>query len=418
MNGFRRTLIGASLLAATAGLQAQTETCQVGDARCYQRQYENACGQSDSTVRSCSAWIRSVEPRSKQGDRSAQVMQGHAYMAIANHLSTEADEQARSRASGLALFRQLVASDPSDAEATLALASFTSDPAERLQRLRQVVNLRPAGFIAAEALANELQRLGGTANLLEAAAAIERAAAAQPEPHKWRLAGRAISLYEEAGDSDHARQLRQDIRQQFGAQAMVDELSQASTRTPERTLQLVEKLCDPGAARAVGADGCLQALEVVVPSLAGMPNRDDAQRVADRVAKVMLDMSQEGELALYEADPNWRTRFERWTERMVSQGMESVTVLSASASIQLDKTKKLAALERATQLDPGNLSVAVTLGIEYMLQQRWDDAIRQFRAAKALPDARSKSAEAQQMLDQYIKQAEKGRDATRAANRR
>jgi hypothetical protein len=58
-----------------------------------------------------------------------------------------------------------------------------------------------------------------------------------------------------------------------------------------------------------------------------------------------------------------------------------------------------------------------------MLQHRWDDAIRQFQAAKAIPekaipDTRSKSADNQRMLDQYIQQAETAREAERAAARR
>lgn len=334
MNGIRFTLIGASLLVVSAGLRAQAESCQVGDAFCYQRQYEDACAQRDSTIQGCRAWIGSLEARAKQNDRAAQLMQGHAYMAIANHLGADADEQARSRTTGIAIFRQLVASDPSDAEAALAVAAFTPDPAERLERLRQVVKLKPAGFIAAESLADELQRLGGAANLLEAATVIDRAAAAQPAPSKWRLAGRAIALYEEAGSHDRARQLRQELRAEFGAQAMLNELSQGSALAPERTTQLLKKLCDPYAARAVGADACLKALDVVMPSLRNVPDRSSAQRLADDVAKVMLDMLREGKHALYEADPNWRTRFEQWMDGMVSQEMkekvsremESVTV--------------------------------------------------------------------------------------------
>lgn len=214
MSSIRKGLMAVGLAILSAAVQAQASACAAGDAVCYQRQYEQACAERNvSTAESCEAWIRQTDGR----DRVAHLMQGHGWMAIANHLDASPALKQQSREKGVAIFRQLAATDRSDAEALLALSTVTEDATERLQLLRQVVRLKPGGAIAVESLARELEKLGGREHLLEAAEAVERASSAQTGTPRMRLAERAIALFEAAGAPDRARELRQRIRQNVGA---------------------------------------------------------------------------------------------------------------------------------------------------------------------------------------------------------
>lgn len=348
MNGIRATLMGMWLLLSCAPLHAQMDSCAMGDSACYQRQYEQACAErTTATVQSCEAWIREVTTRASPNDRVAQLHVGHAHMAIANFLSADDDVKTRNRERGMAIFQQLIATDPADAAALGALAAATDDREERIRLLRQVAQLAPAEIYALRLLASDLQALGGAANLLEAAEAMRKAYAAQTGPNKWHLASRGISLYEEAGAQDRARELRQQVHEALDHKAKLEGLSQSSPQAATEAAEIVKELCYPAAMSAAGADHCLEALDRSMKALSSAAQPSEVQSLADTIAATMADASQEAELSLYEADPNWRTKFAQWMQSMVSQGLGSIRVYTAYASVELDETKRLQALERA-----------------------------------------------------------------------
>jgi Flp pilus assembly protein TadD len=73
-------------------------------------------------------------------------------------------------------------------------------------------------------------------------------------------------------------------------------------------------------------------------------------------------------------------------DKFRARGINSARLASVYASIALDETKRLQAMERAVQIAPQDFAARESLAVEYMQRGRHDDADRQFQQMQSSGD--------------------------------
>lgn len=418
MNCLRAASIGIWLLGgAASGFAAQSagERCGFGDAACYERQRENACAIREvATPERCTALIAAIEAYASRDDRAARHAVAHAHIALGTHLGQDPDGQSSSIAAATAIHRQLLLTDPSDTEAMLGIATFTDDPAERVDLLRRVVVLQPHP-ITVEALARELARTGRPEDLLEAAQTHEWAYSVNEGRTRWRHAAGAIRHFAEAGLHDRARAFRERARRDLAEEGLLDELSQILRVDAERIAGILRLLCAHEVHRSVGVDFCIDGLDAVLAGVREVEDRALAGSIADVAVDVLGGITlTQWEGPLTEADPDWHARVARWLDGVASQGLASVNGQWLRAMLESDPDNRVAMLQQTLRSAPENPRLFETLASEYMQQQRWDDALDMYRRAREL----STTDDQRRGIDRNIETAQRVRDAARGSSPR
>lgn len=403
-------VLSAALLftGAGAGAQAASATveikqCGAQDRTCFEQNHLSACMARAATVESCTRWTETLKPLASGGDRLALYMLGMAQAARAER-STVPAEQKSARAEAVNAYKQLIASDASDAQAILGLALATDDHAERIALLRKGTALAPKEIYALQLLAAELQGAGGKENLLEAADAFEKAYDVQTNLNKWHLGATAVALYEQADSPARAATLRERARQALDADSQLVELAPSRGVSPEVASAALEKLCNL-AVVALDASGCLRGVDLVFES--AKVTSPNAGALADATAAAMLTAAA-ADRALAEVRKDWRQSFTGMLDVLVSQKKASLSVLSAYALLTPDADKRLNLYEQAARLAPSNIAVAGRLGLEYLSRARWDDALRQFDKAQSL--AANTADAPRELRSQFAGYAQAARD--------
>lgn len=406
MNSIRTLLVSVIALPSISHAQAPDQSCNVGDSACYQRRYEGSCAPiGTTTVQSCKTWIGHLEDQASQGNRNARRALGSANAAIGLYLSKEPIEQAQYRDKALAIYRQLVAGDPNDVDALVGVATFAQGRAERLDSLRQAVKLQPSTAIA-NLLVAELRSSGNTNDLLEGAQVAESVYRNSEGLAKWNFGAFALDLYEEAGARTRVVALKERMREDFRGNALLNELSDAIDVAPERAVSISESLCQPEVVQGVGAEFCIKGIEIVVPSLPELADRSQARLLADRSARLLIQVVDlEATRALSDTEPLWRAKFAQLLDGIIQRGLESGRVYQARALLEPRAERQLSTLEEALRVTPNDATVLLIVASEYMQQQRWEEALALYQRAKELPA--TQSIDQQRMLEHNIQQAEK-----------
>jgi tetratricopeptide (TPR) repeat protein len=389
---------------AAAATSTEIRQCEAQDRACFEQNHVSACMARTATVESCTRWVEVLKPLASRNDRLALSMLGMADAARAER-STIPAEQKSARAEAVSAYKQLLALDPSDAQAMLSLAVATDDHAERISLLRKGTTLAPKEIYALQLLAAELQRAGGKQNLTEAAESYEKAYAVQTNMNKWHLAAMAIALYEQADAPAQATTLRERARQAIDADGLLVDLDPSRLVSAEQASATLAKLCYP-AVIALDASGCLRGVDLVFESAKATPS--GAGALADVTAAAMVNAA-EADLALSENRKNWRESFTGMLDVFLAQKKASVPVLNAYASLTPAADKRLDMYEQAARLAPSDIAVAGRLGVEYLSRGRWDDALRQFERGQSLAtNTAGASAELQSQFAGYMKAARDG----------
>jgi tetratricopeptide (TPR) repeat protein len=366
------------------GAEAAPQLCARGDSACYTQQHASACApRGQPAPQSCLEWVVSLDQRANSGDRAALRAQADAYGFLATYFTKGVVEQETAKQSALKKYRELISSDPEDSDAMVGIATFSESPAERIQLLREVVRTKPHP-ITVNTLIGELRKLDTTAAVLEAAKVADDYQRVSNGGTKWRFAAEAVDLYKAAGDSERAADVRQRAQQEVGVSAVLRELSTIRVSNPSRAAELLASICNSLIARTIGAKHCLDALELTVPSLRQISDRQEAQRLADRTAATMEQLAREARPALAEADPDWYPRVLGLLDRIPAQGFGSVMTWAAIAKVDRTQGGRTRALEGAVSFAPDNASLLSELAVSYREQRRWDEAIALYRRAKAV----------------------------------
>lgn len=399
------TVITIAIMCAQAATsQEWLGDCQFGDDRCYQRHYEAACATIPaSTEQTCMAWIRALSDRVGQGDRAAWRAQGAGYGAMAQHLAMDEQHRATSRERALAVYRQIVALDPMDADSMLGVATFTHSEDERLSLLREVARLRPVP-LNVRFLARELRRIGSTEALLEAADSLRAVYQGQSGRVKWGLASEAIELYEQAGEVDQARSLRRLVREDLEQSASIEDGA-----TNDQIVSGAQLRCDPSVTAAAGLEPCLIAFRGLRSRVSAASDAAQRQNLASVYAGIIIQVAGG-------ADSVVVNQLREAIEELHELGVSTVDVWRASALLEPSAVRRLQALEQALRLDPDNGVVLASIASEHMQQRRWEDAERLYGQAKESADMQT--PELQSMLDHNIEAARKMREVPELRNAR
>lgn len=204
--------------------------------------------------------------------------------------------------------------------------------------------------------------------------------------------------------------LREVVRlkpHQISVEAFIRELRELSTirgSSPDRAIELLDSICGPHVAKTIGARHCLDALELTVASLGQIPDRQGAQRLADRTAAMVGELVRVAGRELAEADPDWNPTVTGLLERIPAQGFGSLTTWAITARVDPTPAGRARALEQAVPFAPDNATVLSDLGVAYLEEGRRDDAVAVYRRARAVtpPDRLEQLRE----LDHYIRSAE------------
>jgi len=407
---FVTSAVALLLAGAAAGTEAAPVTrsditrCEAQDRTCFEQNHVSACMARSATAESCARWVAVLKPLANGNNRLALSMLGMADAALAERSAVPA-EQKSARAEAVSAYKQLLASDPSDAQAMLGLAVATDDHAERISLLRKGTTLAPKEIYALQLLAAELQRAGGKQNLAEAAESFEKAYAVQTNMNRWYLAAMGVALYEQAEVPARAATLRERARQALDADSLLVELGPSRAVSPEQASITLRKLCY-SAVVAIDASGCLRGVDLVFESAKGAS--PSAGALADVTAAAMVDAA-EADLALSESRKDWRESFTGMLDVFLAQQKTSIPVLNTYALLTPDADKRLDLYEQAARLAPANIGVVGRLGLEYLGRGRWDDALQQFDKAQSLAaNTAGGSGELQSQLAGYAKAAREG----------
>lgn len=384
MSLYRIGWIGVILACKVIGAEVSPQQCARGDSACYTQQHARACSiRNQATPESCLEWIGSLEDRASSGDRAALRAQADAYGYLATLLTRGDGVQVNSAHSAIKKYRELLSTDSQDVGAMGGIATLTEDTDERIQLLRDVVRLNPHP-ISVNALLDALRNLDTTASVLEAAMVADDIQRTLEGGMKWVYAAQAYKLYLAAGEAGRASALRQGAREELAVPAVLRELSANQAASPDRAVQLLDSICHPQVARTIGAQPCLDALEVVVPSLGKRADRREAQRLADRIAAIIWQLTNEAGLALAESDPDWHPRVMDLLDSIPAQGLGSLATWMMTSRVDREPAGRSRALEQAVSIAPDNASLLAELALAYWEQERRDEALAFYRRAKAV----------------------------------
>jgi hypothetical protein len=279
----------ALLAAGAAG--GTIMACEIGDAGCLESLPVLGCGDADDgAVETCRIVMDRLERQSDAGWRDATRMLALAYRVRADRTGAGDAAASHDRDRSVALYRGLVASDPSDTEAVFGLAGAVEDEAERIRLRRQYVAMSPDTVLGRRLLAQELfeNGAGAPAAALEAGRLMEEAYARHPGAHKWWLAGNAIHYYGAAGEHGLATALKARVIEDLD----VDDLAGVSLASePAEAGRVLAIVCDSYLVEAVGPGKCLLNLDRAESFLASAVRDDRARQVADFAAQAMVQVA-------------------------------------------------------------------------------------------------------------------------------
>ena len=394
-----RAQVAIVSLLSTLAVDAMAAQCATTDSVCHQRRYEIACAERPVKNETCTAFLRELEARPDASAATVRLTIAWTLDALAR-LGGDGQSSDQLRERSTAIYRAVLADDPSNIQAMYGLSARTPDEQESERLLRRIVEVDPRQVIALRSLASMVAQTGDSASLLEAGQLLERAYAAQSNLNKWHLAAEAMSAYEAAGASDRAASLSRRARQESQIQSMTDAIGSASA-DPARTWEILSTLCYSAAMEVLGAEDCMRGIKSVADKIDAMRDRAIAQQLAEKAA-VAMGTAAEAESRLQKADPQWRNTFADMLESLIARGFGSAPVYGAYAFITPVASKQLQALEQVVRMVPDDAGSAVRLGLAYLNRGRWDEAAEQFRRAKKLAPA-SQHGE----LDYYLDLAAK-----------
>lgn len=413
MNG--SSAIAAALLLFLGGPEeshAQTtspDRCGAGDDACYLRQYESACAtRSEFWVSSCTTLVVAIESGPNRDDRAARRTLALAHLMLATRQGVETAEVARQRAEALTEFRNLVEEDPSDLDALHGLVAITADAGERLELLRRIVKLEP-NPISVRSLTNILSKSGRPEDLIEAADANDLLYESGGGT-KLEIAGRVIDLHRRAGSLVKADAVSQRVHQDFNIDGLLERLSQVPLADPNGTISALQTLCHPSMIRSVDAKYCIRGVEAVFEALPQRGGQESIQRVVDIAVGSIPQLSSDAESALASVDPDWRIRFTRLLDSLITREFASVAVYGVRSYLEPQAAVRARLMERALLLSPDHPGLLEELAFEYQALGRWNESIELMRRARNLPTT---TVEGRQRIDFNIRGVEEHRDRSR-----
>lgn len=373
------------LLAGPEIPAGELSQCPSGGLACLELGYQAACLVDEATAESCGAAIETLRQRPDADGAVARLVTAHAWRAMAD-LSEDPDARQRYRSAAIAAYEQLVAEDPSNAQALLALSVEAEDAAERQRLLRQIVAVAPSDVVALQSLAAELQQTGRIADWREAGVLLEQAYAIQTGMNKWHLAGQAGWAYRNAGEADRATALEARARRDIGLEGLQAELMDITGLGPRRAWEILTTLCYDAVTGLFGADACLSGIRAALDRSSAADATTEVRGLAEAAAAGMVTAARGG-AALTAEDPDWHPSFLSQLEGLAARGIESAVIYGAYANLTLDPGSRLTALERAAALAPKDGDVAFRLAAQCLAIGRWQAAIEEFRRARHLISA-------------------------------
>lgn len=314
---------------------APVPDCTIGDAARLETMPVLNCAFTDAeSVESCRKMLAWLTEQSDAGWRDATRMLALAYGSRSQRVNVDGETSQRDRERSVALYRTLVESDPTDAEAILGLSSTAESQAERVALLRRYVALRPENVLGRRLLAHALfyEGTGSPDAMLEAGRLMEEAYAWQPDSHRWWLAGTAMFYYTEAGEPTRAAELRARVTGELPVHDLTNASIAADWALAGRVLSTV---CDPYLIEAVGSARCVLNLDQVESFLAKAAHDERSQRVADLSADAMVGLAR-AESALC---PDLVGRLDRFAARgfdsaAIQRSREQVRQLEGTITVE------------------------------------------------------------------------------------
>jgi hypothetical protein len=376
-----------AVMAPGSNAQDAMGLCGLNDSECFEAQILRQCrDRSNATVQSCTAWIQSIQPRVRAGDRVARDYIASAHSQIALFLPADAEEKLRHRNSARAIYAELVEQDARDVDALLGMSSVAKDLNERIDLLRRIVSIAP-GSPTVPFLADALANRGGANDALEAAEVLDANYRLLPKGSGWAIAARAVALYERAGVPDRSRFLRDRMREELGAASLVSELQRIPETTSVRAGQILQKLCDTSAVAVLGASVCLEGLSEMSRILTRLPGRVDAPGFAEILAGRIRVIGTVAGWDPLTRDANWQRTISSIFLAMEAANIESPVILVTRARLsEWDPVQRLRLVDRAAQLAaPDDGPTLQLLADEYILLRRPTDALALLRMRRQLP---------------------------------
>jgi hypothetical protein len=324
----RTDLFCASIACLACAPLCAQEECSRSDDACWDRAFELACAQRETTEQGCSDWLeRTLRPRVEPANTKLRLLEAAGNFRLAELTRGTATENAyRERAR--TIYQALADQKPPVVDALFGLASLASTEDEQVRLMRRVVEVDPTNVFGLYMLARSLGWSNNDARL-EAGKLYERAYAAQTGLNKWHLARDAVWAYTDAERLDLAARLKARVRNDLKPDALLAQLADRSTLTPERAANALQVLCYDAVISVLGAKECLRGIDSVAGAVAGSHARVP---LAESVADAMRDTGASSS-SMTDARPAWRETFRSWLRATRASGVTSAAFERASAEI-------------------------------------------------------------------------------------
>lgn len=393
-------LLPETALATDSANDTESWDCGADDSVCLSQSYEMACRLPESaTTATCAAWLEHVETHEYSDQPAWQNIVAAAYYHLAE--SSESPDRADEyKTHSSRLLHNIISRYPSGPhayDAYIGLANLTEDPNERIRLFRQAVAADQNHAFAPAMLARQLARTGSEADLIEAAEFMRQAYLVESDPSKWYLGRSTVGLYDAAGQTDKAEEFRRRIYIDSGMEdAEFDFQALADAQHVERTFT---RVCNDNLVALFGKETCLSGIDSVVEAVKQEQDPEQQRRLAEAATEGMTRVANAPGIGTDEVK-----LFSATYEMFISLGVRSSKVYDAWSQRLEDRDLAVSALERAVELSPQDGALVYRLGLAYLGQERWGDAIRTFEKARQnLPAGFSR-----EILDMQLQRAEAG----------
>lgn len=396
----------SAIFAPRSNAQDESGLCSPNDAQCLSAQFERRCGdRSIATARSCAAWIQSSQSRFRADDRMARHYMAAAHVALALFLPNEPVDRLRHHTLARAIYEELIQQDARDADSLLGMATLAESELERIQFLRRIAQIAPES-VPVMHLADALVNQGGENDVLEAAEVLDARYRAMPKGSAWAVGARAIALYDSTDARIRASYLRDRMREDLGATALVAELLRMPETTSGRAGSILDTLCDEGVVAALGGKACLDGMQEASRALARIQGQAESRTLAEVVARRALIIAATAGRSGAQFDADGIRRLSSLLMELDAADVESPTILVARARIESDADQKLQILDRAAQLVTDDGPELKLLADEYILLRNGKNAATLLRRLRQLQTVTESERQAIDLNIEALERAE------------
>jgi tetratricopeptide (TPR) repeat protein len=405
-SAFAIVLIAASGQVLVPRAWAQSVDCGADDFACVETDFTRACRDQPRTTRAtCSAWLQRLEAHDFADQPAWQIVTALTYYDLADMAdSTESARALRQRSREL--YERVLAQGTRGfyaSEAYLGLATLTADLDTHISLFREAVAADPSRLAVSDQFALTLARRGSRTDLLEAAELLRNSFSGRKNSgRKWYVAAWAVGFYEQAGELDTAQAFRRQVYADSEMGRIADEAARGLLDDPESATAALAEICHTALVSLFGSTTCMSGIDAV--ARAAEHERDSQRR------RLLAEAATTGITTVANAPGIGGTEQERFRaifEAFIARGIESPRVYVAYSDLLNDRRLAISFMEKAAILAPTDGELLYKLGVAYLGQEMWREAIDSFeRARPILPAGLS-----EELFARQLQRAEAGLEA-------